>query len=169
MIVYGYLLRAVEYEANNGSISKPAFTPGNSLWCSMMTMTTVGYGDFYPKTILGRAVGTLCACSGGQLEALAILSFQRGMKFKFSEGNSYRMIVSLAKKEKLKKLAVNMLTATFRMGKAPVENYMKVARKHSSTAYKFLKKSREIRYTNRVTKDQINQIIVSGYRKDMAK
>jgi hypothetical protein len=169
LVIYGYLLRAVEYEANNGSISQPAFTPGNSLWCSMMTMTTVGYGDFYPKTILGRAVGTLCAGSGSQLEALAILSFQRGMKFKFSEGNSNRMITSLGKKEKLKKLAINMLVATYKMGKAPIEKYMSYAKKHSSTVYKFLKKSREIRFTNRVTKDQINQIIVSGYKKDMLK
>ena len=36
----------------------------NSVWTIILTVTTVGYGDYYPRTILGRAI-VLLACIWG--------------------------------------------------------------------------------------------------------
>lgn len=42
------------------------------LWWSLITITTVGYGDFVPKTTFGFIVGSVCAVSGLILISLPI-------------------------------------------------------------------------------------------------
>lgn len=53
-LIFGILLWFIEHQYND-DISKN-FIVGSqtTIWCSFVTMTTVGYGDIYPKTFAGK-------------------------------------------------------------------------------------------------------------------
>ena len=64
------LLLAAEARSPDASIR----SLGDALWFSLVTMTTVGYGDLTPTTPLGRLLGLVFAlCSVGILAALVAL------------------------------------------------------------------------------------------------
>lgn len=44
----------------------------NSMWVVILTMTTVGYGDFYPRTIAGRIVAFLVCVWGVYIVSLTV-------------------------------------------------------------------------------------------------
>jgi voltage-gated potassium channel len=62
------LVLQVESEAPNGNIR----TGGEAVWWGLVTITTVGYGDFYPVTMFGRLTGVFVMFAGiGIIGALA--------------------------------------------------------------------------------------------------
>ena len=66
MLISGSLLYLAEAEAQPdkfGSIPR-------SLWWAIVTLTTVGYGDAYPVTALGRFLAGIIAITGVTMIAL---------------------------------------------------------------------------------------------------
>ena len=73
ILVLAYLMRVVEvpyYSAINSLQFSSYF---DAIWCVIITMTTVGYGDIFPATTFGRLVAMLCALWGTFLISLLIL------------------------------------------------------------------------------------------------
>lgn len=66
MLISSLIMYSAEHEAQP-TVFRNAFS---GLWWAVATLTTVGYGDIYPVTTLGRIVGAFIAFSG--LAAVAI-------------------------------------------------------------------------------------------------
>jgi voltage-gated potassium channel len=56
----GVAILYFELQSPKGNIK----TPGDALWWGIVTIATVGYGDYYPVTQGGRIVGTLTIVTG---------------------------------------------------------------------------------------------------------
>ena len=91
--VYGTLIFFLEIETDNFK------NVGYGLWWSLVTMTTVGYGDFYPTTTLGYIVGTLCAINGIVALALPISSIAGNFSKYYSRFDDLERHKAAIKKE----------------------------------------------------------------------
>lgn len=68
LMVSSVLVLQFESSAADGNIK----TGGEALWWAIVTLTTVGYGDFYPVTMAGRLTGVFVMITGiGIIGALA--------------------------------------------------------------------------------------------------
>ena len=86
----------------------------NSFWCTLITMTTVGYGDFYPKSNIGRLVGIIIAFWGVLFVSLFVVTLTNLLDFQGGEEKSYYLLQRLKHKDQLKIEAVNVLTAAYK-------------------------------------------------------
>lgn len=65
----------------------------NGLWCVIAVMTTVGYGDFYPRTHLGRTVIIIAAIIGAFLVSLMVVAMSNSSTFDQAEERVIEIIV----------------------------------------------------------------------------
>lgn len=81
VIIYAtsiYYVEVLETENNFQNIPQ-------AIWWAIITMTTVGYGDFYPVSAAGYIIGTLCALSGLLLLSMPIAIIANNFNI-FSQG-----------------------------------------------------------------------------------
>lgn len=66
LLIYAGALAVLDVEENAAGSNLTTF--GDALWWAMTTITTVGYGDHYPVTVLGR-----CVAAGLMIGGIAVL------------------------------------------------------------------------------------------------
>mmetsp|Transcript_8150 Transcript_8150/g.709 ORF Transcript_8150/g.709 Transcript_8150/m.709 type:complete len:100 (+) Transcript_8150:212-511(+) len=57
----------------------------NSLWMVIITMTTVGYGDFYPRTFFGRILDIIIAIWGIFIVSMMVVVLSSTLELDSSE------------------------------------------------------------------------------------
>jgi len=71
-LIFSVLCATIAYYVEN-EVEKTGFTSiPSSLWWAIVTMTTVGYGDMYPQTTVGRFIGCIAVFCGILCVALPI-------------------------------------------------------------------------------------------------
>ena len=63
---------SLEYFIENGEEETGFYSIPQGMWYAVQTLTSLGYGDFSPTTILGKLVSSACAVSGVLVMALPI-------------------------------------------------------------------------------------------------
>ena len=63
----------------------------NCIWNVFVTMTTVGYGDMYPSTVLGKIIILVCCLVGVFITSLVTISIQNIVTMNKYEENSFNL------------------------------------------------------------------------------
>ena len=90
LVLTGFYIRNIErgYTSNEGNVLFYKYA-SNGWWNSIITMTTVGYGDVYPKTDTGRMLIFIAALIGLILISLYIAALNNSITFDKQEYHSY--------------------------------------------------------------------------------
>lgn len=81
---------------------------------TLITMTTVGYGDMSAKTYMGRVISIIIAFWGVLFVSLFVVTLTNLLLFKGGEEKSFYLLKRLQDKDNLKQQAVNVLTSAYR-------------------------------------------------------
>jgi len=81
----------------------------NSVWLIIITMTTVGYGDIYPQTPMGRQVAVIAALLAVVLVALAVGAVTDRLTLSRDESKVLEFIENIRNKQDRKVAAAKML------------------------------------------------------------
>jgi hypothetical protein len=84
------------------------------MWNVIVTLATVGFGEFTLKTSLGRLVGLITAFWGTFIVSYFVVTVTNMLTFAAPEEKSYILLQRLHYKEELKEYAVNVLSRAFK-------------------------------------------------------
>jgi hypothetical protein len=101
IFLFGYQLKV--FEGPLSQVSGQNFNLlSNACWNVIITLTTTGYGDIYPKSTLGRFVGLVICFWGTFMVSFFVVSVNNIFTMKPSEERSFNILLRLHLKEELK-------------------------------------------------------------------
>lgn len=71
IVLFSFAFRVAEWKVYPSSGAGTVYS--NMVWMTMITMTTVGYGDIVPHTYIGKILGSLCVTWGGLLLSVMVV------------------------------------------------------------------------------------------------
>lgn len=86
----------------------------NSIWLTIITMTTVGYGDFFPRTIIGRTIDVGLIIWGIFIVSLMVVVLTNTLNMDLSEKRALTVLNRLDLKTVQKKHAANYIITVWK-------------------------------------------------------
>lgn len=103
-VCFGFSLRIFEmhYWESQVSLNQNWRYHWNALWCVFVSMTTVGYGDFFPKTHYGRFIVILACIVGVYFVSMMMVFMTQKSIMSESEQKAYKLIARLKLRSEVK-------------------------------------------------------------------
>lgn len=115
----------------------------NALWVALVSMTTVGYGDIYPLTNLGRFVVVVCAVLGTIIVSLMVISLQNSLQFNTSEERAYNLKRQIDLKSKVQRKSVEYFMSQYKFIRLKTK-YEKMLRDNDLNEKKLMRTKRDL-------------------------
>ena len=125
LFVGGFCLRIFERGLinQNNIISEGFVDYGTAMWCILITMTTVGFGETLPVSIPGRMIGVIACIWGIFVVSLMVVGINLMLKFDSGQEKSFTLHQRLDFKTFLKKVAVMVLSSAFKFKRIIRKNF----------------------------------------------
>lgn len=85
----------------------------NCIWNVIVTMTTVGYGDYYPITTLGRLICVFAAVGGTCLTSFMVITLQNTIQFTDDEDKAFNYREKIVMRDQVEKKAAIFFKCSF--------------------------------------------------------
>ena len=122
IFIFGYAIRNIELgfmQYKDENKFQDWSYAWNGFWCVIITILTVGYGDFYPQTVLGRIIAVVACLWGTFLISLMVVSLTISVEFTPQEQKAYDELKKGEMYSKLKKLALEFIRYSIRLKEFP--------------------------------------------------
>ncbi|CAH8495705.1 unnamed protein product [Schistosoma mattheei] len=134
VIIFATVIYYIEkFDENSSFYSIP-----DASWYTIVTMTTLGYGDMIPSTVLGKIIGSICSLCGVLVIALPVpvivSNFSRIYQRK-QRANKQAMRQSLRVANELSRTSQPIYNQT-RMSKANISTHMRLKPLSSKSNYR---------------------------------
>ena len=112
MMICGYCLKVSEgvLFIYNSGLSTGFENYSNCFWCIFITMSTIGYGDYYPKTLPGRSIILITSIIGLFLSSLLIVSLSLHLDMQPGQTKSHVVLQRLKLQKKLREDASSVIS-----------------------------------------------------------
>jgi hypothetical protein len=136
---FGYVIQIAESPIRRLTPEMDYTSYINACWGTVATMTTVGYGDIYPRTTFGRGIMIFCSMYGVIVVSLMVVTVTNFLCMSQMESASYTVMKKLEYKELIRGEAVKILVNVNRDPKGDPkkeeERYCKIKNAISSFRY----------------------------------
>jgi hypothetical protein len=150
-VILGILIRMFEVlDISGGGVDNYQFYT-NGIWNIIVTMTTVGYGDFFPKTHVGRIISVLSIILGTLLVSLSIVSINRAIEFNTKERQAFIILNRTVLRKKLNETCQRIIKLNWDLCMIKEDHCWKYKKILSDTRYTAI--IREIRELSIVKKN----------------
>jgi len=158
--VFGLMVRTFERDGNDLFNFRVIW---NCLWCVIVTMATIGYGDIYPVTMLGRWVIIIACIWGVFLLSMFVVTLNNITQLTQEESRAYEEIIRRDKiKSILKKDAEKMIQLFLKLhlkqNRHAIKKKMFIRMDLLGLIKRFRIKRKNLNNETKGTKEQLNDI-----------